>query len=751
MLAYSALIWINRRRRECRRATTPARRGSAGWRKIDHEIRLPARRIPLAIVAGRGDHLSTLRRESVAEEACMADKPSGPRCAALVGPYLSGKTTLLEALLFASGTISRRGNQKEGNTVGDHAAEARDRQMSTEINVARGVFLDDPWTFLDCPGSVELAWEAQNALLASDVAIVVCEPEIERALTLAPLFKFLDDNEIPHMVFINKMDTASARVSEVLAALQGVSQRPLVLRQVPVPGAENAPQGYVDLVSERAYKYKPGQASDLIKLPDEMLDEEKSIRAGLVEKLADFDDKLLEQLLEDVQPSKQEIYGHLTQNLRRDLIVPVLLGAAQLDHGVRRLLKALRHETPECGSAATRLKLDPKSSDTVATVIKTYHPPSTGKLSLVRVWSGQVAEGMTLHDGTGAAARVAGVLRLVGSQATKIASAGAGEVVALARLDGVATGAALSSGTAPKFAPPPLPAAVYGLAIAADKRTDDVKLTAAIARLIEEDPTLSLEHNAELQEMILWGQGDIHLQIAMDRLKTKYNLPVTGRRPLLPYKETIKAGTALHARFKRQSGGHGQFADIQIEVKPLPRGTGHVFKDAVVGGAIPRNYIPAVEEGVTEYLKRGPLGFPVVDVAVTLVSGQFHAVDSSDQAFKTVARQAMTEAMPKCDPVLLEPIHHVEISVPNAFTSRVQRIISGRRGQILGFDAKPGWPGWDSVAANLPMSELHDLIVELRSVTLGVGTYVTRFDHLQELSGKLAEKALQTRAGEAAQ
>jgi elongation factor G len=432
--------------------------------------------------------------------------------------------------------------------------------------------------------------------------------------------------------------------------------------------------------------------------------------------------------------------------LRRDLIVPVFLGAALLDHGVRRLLKALRHETPDVAVTAARLKFDPKKTDTVAQVIKTYHPPNAGKLSLVRVWSGQINEGMSLNG-----VRVAGVLRLLGAQATKTASAVPGDVVALARLEGIATGTVLSSGTPPALPRLPLPVPVYGLAIAAEKRTDDVKLSGAITRLIEEDPTLSVEHNAELQEIVLWGQGDIHLQIALERLKQRFGLAVTARRPQVPYKESIKAATGLHSRFKRQSGGHGQFADIQIEVKPLPRGTGHLFKDAVVGGAIPRNYIPAVEEGVAEYLKHGPLGFPVVDVSVTLVTGQFHDVDSSDQAFKTVARQAMTEAMPKCNPILLEPINHVEISVPNTFTSRVQRIISGRRGQILGFDAKPGWAGWDSVAANMPAAELHDLIVELRSVTLGVGTYVTRFDHLQELTGKLAEKVLQSRAGEAAQ
>jgi elongation factor G len=675
----------------------------------------------------------------------MTDRPAGPRTAALVGPYLSGKTALLEALLFASGTTNRRGSAKEGNTVGDHSAEARARQMTTELNVAAAKYLGDSWTFLDCPGSVELCWEAQGALLAADVAVVVAEPETERVLTMSPLFKFLDDRQIPHMVFINKMDTATSRVSEVLAALQSVSQKPLVLRQVPLPDAEGKATGYVDLVSERAYRYKPGQASDLIKLPDEALDEERTTRAGLVEKLADFDDKLLEQLLEDVQPSKEEIYRHLTQDLRRDLIVPVFLGSALMDHGVRRLLKALRHETPAVAETAARLGL-PGTRDTVVQVIKTYHAPHSGKLSLARVWSGQVTDGMTLGG-----VRVAGVLRLTGAQQEKLGSAAAGEVVALARMEGVATGAVLSSGEPPKLPWPAVPKPVYGLAIAAEKRADDVKLTGAVAKLIEEDPTLRLEQNPELQEMILWGQGDIHLQIAIDRLRNKYNLQVVPHKPRVPYKETIRKATAQHSRFKRQSGGHGQFADIQIEVKPLPRGSGHSFIDSVVGGAIPRNYIPAVEEGVMEYLKHGPLGFPVVDVSVNLITGQFHAVDSSDQAFKTAARQGMTEAMPKCEPVLLEPIHFVEISVPNAFTSRVQRLISGRRGQILGYDAKTGWDGWDVVTANLPQSELHDLIVELRSVTLGVGTYTDRFDHLQELTGKLAERAMAGRGEQAAQ
>src|SRR5690349_22873155 len=252
-------------------------------------------------------------------EAPMANTTEAPRCAALIGPYLSGKTTLLEALLHASGSTSRRGSVRDGNAVGDHSPEARARQMSTELNVAGASFLGDRWTILVCPGSVELLHEAQGALLVSDVAVVVVEPEVERALTISALLRFLSRHKIPHMIFINKLDTASARVRDVLAALQSHSDQPLVLRQVPLRTTESI-DGYVDLVSERAYHYRPGQASDLIPLPDGFWDREAETRTQLVEKLADFDDKLLEQLLEDVQPSKEEIYKHLTQDFQKNLI-----------------------------------------------------------------------------------------------------------------------------------------------------------------------------------------------------------------------------------------------------------------------------------------------------------------------------------------------------------------------------------------------------------------------------------------------
>jgi elongation factor G len=675
-----------------------------------------------------------------------ANTTTAPRCAALIGPYLSGKTTLLEALLHASGGTSRRGSVRDGNSVGDHSTEARARQMSTELNVANATFLGDSWTILDCPGSVELLYEAQAALLASDVAVVVVEPEVERALTISALLRFLDRHKIPHMIFINKMDTANARVRDLLAALQSVSQRPLVLRQVPLRGPDSEITGYVDLVSERAYSYRPGQPSDLIPLPDNFWDQERATRTGLIEKLADFDDELLEQLLEEVEPPKEEIYRHLTRTLKGAQVVPVFLGSGLADWGVRRLWKALRHEGPAPQETAERLGIAAEG-EPLAQVFKTYHLPHTGKLSLTRVWRGTISEGMVLNG-----SRVAGILRLVGAQQEKVPSARAGEVVGLTRMEEIATGAVLTpSGKAEPLPLPERPQPVFGLAITSERRQDDVKLTGAIGKLIEEDPTLELEQNADTQEMVLWGQGDIHLQIAIDRLRNRHNLAVNGRRAAVPYKETIRRGGQQHSRFRRQSGGHGQFADVTVEVKPLPRGSGFSFTDSVVGGAIPRNYIPAVEEGVVEALRRGPIGFPVIDVTANLITGQFHTVDSSDQAFHTAGRQAIQEVLPKCDPILLEPIDSVEISVPNAFTARVQRLVSGRRGQILGYDAKPDWPGWDVVNAHLPQSELHDLIVELRSLTMGVGSFAHRFDHMQELQGRPAEKVLASRTADAAQ
>jgi elongation factor G len=583
----------------------------------------------------------------------------------------------------------------------------------------------------------------RNAVLASDVAIVVAEPQTEKALTLAPIFKFLDDNKIPHILFVNKMDNSGLRVRDVMEALQSVSSRPLVLRQVPIrEEGKNGDMiaGYVDLVSERAYRYHPGQPSDLVKLPEDMLPREQEAREQMLEHLADFDDQLLEQLLSDAVPSKEAIYQQLSKDLAQDLIVPILMGSAEQDFGVRRLLKLLRHEIP--GPEATRDRLGLGEEATAAVVFKTYHQPHSGKVALARVLCGQVADGQTLSD-----QRIGALLRPKGNGFDKIAKAVAGEVVGLGRMDALKTGDVLTaSGKTPsgfKWPEPLVP--LYALAVDAENRNDEVKLTAALAKLSEEDPSLRFGHNADTHELLLQGQGDIHLQIALERLRLRFNLPVKGRRPQVSYKETIRAKVQQHARFKRQSGGHGQFGDVHVEVWPQERGQGFEFHDRVVGGSVPRQFIGSVEEGVREYLVRGPLGFPVVDVAVALYDGQYHSVDSSDQAFKTAARMAMQEAMPKCHPILLEPIFSVDISAPANLTSRVHSLVTGRRGQILQIANKPDWDGWEVVECLMPQSELQDLVIELRSLTYGVGNFAYRFDHLQELTGRLADKVIEQR------
>lgn len=676
-----------------------------------------------------------------------------PRCVALVGPYLSGKTSLMESLLHVCGAIHRKGTIKDKTTVGDSAPQARARQMSIEITAAHGTFMDDPWVFLDCPGSIEFAQETHGALMVADAAVVVVDPIADRVLTLSPLLKFLDEHEIPHVLFINKMDTTTERVRDVLAALQSVSSRKLVLRHVPIretakDGSETV-TGYVDLVSERAYHYRPGKPSDLIPIPEAMAGREKEARGALLETLADHNDKLLEQLLEDAIPGAKEIYQDLARDMAQDLIVPLVIGAAEKDFGVRRLLKLLRHEVPDHLATLARNGVDlSEAMGPVAQVFKTHHVAHSGKLSLARIWRGGLKDGMTM-TGPHGSERISGLFRLQGALTAKLDHAPAGDVVALGRMEAVRSGDALwSEGAKPASLPwiePLVP--VYELAIEAENRSDEVKLIGAIAKLIEEDPSLMLEQHGDTHQMVLRGQGEMHLLIALERLANKFNLKVRHAPVAVPYKETIRGRITQHGRYKRQTGGHGQFGDVTLEISPLPRGSGFTFIDKIVGGVIPRQFIPAVEAGVREYLHKGPRGYPVVDVAVALIDGGYHTVDSSEMSFKQAARLAMSEGMVQCDPVLLEPIDQVRISVPNAFTSRVQRLISGRRGQILGYDVKPGWTGWDEVVCNMPAAETLDMIIELRSLTLGVGSFEHRFDHLQEVAGKQAERVVQERQG----
>jgi elongation factor G len=658
---------------------------------------------------------------------------------ALVGPYGSGKTTLLESILAITGAIPRKGSIAAKSTVGDASPEARSRQMSVEVNAATTQFMDESFTFLDCPGSIEFLSEALNVLPGIDAAVVVCEPEPTKIQMLQPYLKRLSDLGIPHFLFVNKIDKASGSVRDLLGLLQAVSDKPLLMRQLPIVEG-GAVKGFVDLALERAFQYAPHGQSKLVEL-GALADEEKQARFAMLEKLADYDEHLMEELLSDQEPPREEVCADLSKELADGLIVPVLLGSAEGDNGIRRLLKALRHEVPDVANAVARLGIG-SSGDAVVQVLKTYHG-AHGKLSLVRVLSGVLKDGGMLHGRHGDA-RIGGMFALKGNTQSKLAEAKAGDTVALGRLEGVLTGDTLSSSPnakLPKAGIEELPA-VYDLAIETTDRKDEVKLTTAIHKLQEEDPSLHFRQDAALQQMALAGQGEIHLKVAVEKLASKYGLRITTHPPRVPYRETIKKTAKQHGRHKRQSGGHGQFGDVHIEIKPLPRGSGFVFEDQIRGGVVPRNFIPSVEKGVADYLKHGPLGFPVVDVGVALVDGSYHSVDSSDAAFQTAARIAMSEGMPNCAPVLLEPIMRVKIHVPNDATSRANQIVSGRRGQLMGYDARNGWKGWDTVEAQMPMSELQNLIIDLRSLTQGVGTFEMAFDHLAELNGKLADQVV---------
>jgi elongation factor G len=634
--------------------------------------------------------------------------PRGPRCIALVGPFQSGKTTLLEAILARTGAIPRAGSVDAGTSFGDASPEARHHKMSVGLTAATTSFMGDSYTFIDCPGSVEFAHDMRAAIPAVDAAVVVCEADEKKLPQLQIILRELEDIGIPRFLFLNKIDRANKRIRETLATLQPASRVPLVLRQIPIWKGELI-EGFVDLALERAFVYREHKASEVVALEGGDLDREKEARFSMLEKLADHDDALMEQLL--------------ARELREGLICPVLLGSATRENGVLRLMKALRHEAPDVTATAKRLGA-PATKDALAYVFKTMHLQHGGKLSLARLLAGHLDDGATLQASSGGTGRVSGILAVNGGHDTKRAAISSGKTApaALATVEPV----------------PP----VLSISIAAADRKDDVKLGQALLRLNEEDPSLTMIQNQRTHDIVLWGQGEMHLRVAQERLRDRFGVNVKSHPPAIGYQETIRKSITQRGRHKKQSGGHGQFGDVVLEIKPLPRGEGFKFDEKVVGGAVPRNYIGAVEEGVVDGLTRGPLGFPVIDVQVTLTDGSYHSVDSSDLAFRTAARIGVSEGLPQCQPVLLEPIHIVEIVCPTDATAKINAILSARRGQILGFDTREGWSGWDCVRAMMPEAEIGELIVELRSATAGAGGFTRQFDRMAEVTGRAADQII---------
>ncbi|RVA13537.1 elongation factor G [Mesorhizobium sp. M7A.F.Ca.US.002.01.1.1] len=669
---------------------------------------------------------------------------TGPKCIAIVGPFASGKTTLLEAILARTGSIPRQNPVSSGNTVSDHSPEARAHAMSVEATIATTEFMGEQITFVDCPGSIEFSFEAEPVLAACDLAVVVAEADEKKIPALQLIMRKLDDLGVPRILFLNKVDKAITGVRDTLKMLQPASAVPLLLRQIPLR-KDGVVIGSIDLALERAYIYREYAESEVAQIPGDEKARELEARFSMLETLADHDDQLMEQLLEEIEPPKDAIFDDLAPDLRDGAVTPLLIGTAEKGNGVLRLLKAIRHDAPDIEATRKRLGA-PDGAATLVQVMKTIHTSHGGKLSVSRILSGQVVDGSELWLPGGDTAKVSGIYRMLGKDQSKLSSAKAGDTVALGKLDEVKTGQTLSSakgGIKPlvQFEPPQ---PVFAFALRPKERKDEVKMSAAIQRLAEEDPSLSLRHNQDSAETVLSGHGEMHLRVVRERLEGKNQIPVEGHPPAVPYRETIRKSAQQRGRHKKQSGGHGQFGDVVIEIKPLPRGSGFQFTDTITGGVVPKTYIQSVETGVRDYLKSGPLGFPVVDVAVNLSDGSYHAVDSSDMAFQMAARLAMKEGMAACLPVLLEPVMKVEIVTPSDATSKIIALIPQRRGQILGYDARPGWPGWDVVEATMPQAEIGDLIIELRSATAGVASYRAVFDHMAELTGRLADEAMNT-------
>ena len=674
----------------------------------------------------------------------MAGESKGTRVIALVGPAGAGKTSLAEAMLFAAGATDRLGSTANGSSIGDSSPESRNRGGSTELNLYHFEYLGDRFAILDCPGSIGFAADGSRALAIADAAIVVVDPDPARAALAAPALRALDELGIPHLIFANRIDQAHGRIRDLLSALQPMSVSPLIARQVPIREGDKI-TGFVDLALERAFHYEPGKESTRIDIPGDMAEAEKKARTQMLEQLADHDDELLEQLLMDEAPTAEKVFQDLARETGDNLGVSVLFGSAQSSWGVRRLLKALRHEVPGPDVAAHRLSV----GSAALYVFKIVHG-AIGRLAMSRVLGGTIREGGDIKTRSGDHVRLGALFSVQGEKTQKLAEARDGDVVAVAKVEGVKAGEWLASGAMPPEVEVEYPARNCAMAIEPSDRKDDVKLSGALQRLLEEDSALMLEHDDANHEMRLRGVNDEHLNTVMARLKRRFGVEVTNHPPTIGYRESIRKPVTQKGRHKKQSGGHGQFGDVIIEVRPLSRGEGFHFDEKIHGGAIPKQYIPAVEDGVKEAMNKGPLGFPVVDCAVTLIDGSYHSVDSSELAFRLAGRLAMQEALNAANPHLLEPMHKVTVVCPSNATSRITSAVAGRRGQMLGMAPRDGWTGWDRVDALLPEAELSGLEAELRSQSQGLATYEAEFDHLAELNGPLADKVIQQRVPEPA-
>lgn len=623
----------------------------------------------------------------------------------VLGPSQSGKTTLVEALTRL---------EEQRPTILDVGGSARVTCFS---------FMEDDWTAIDIAGGAENLAPAGPALAASDAAVLCVGAETGAAVLAAPYFRLIEEAGIPCFLFVNRVDAATDRISEIVSALQVYCRHGIILRQVPMR-QDGQITGAVDLISERAWQYREGQSSSLIEIPEDLLTREQEARAELLEALADFDDTLLEQLIEDQQPLAGDVYGVASRVLQQHDLVPALLGSAEHHNGMLRLMKSLRHEAPDYKVARERLSVDgqPAAVGCVADHVK-----HLGKTVVIRAFSDGVANGSPL------AGHPVGSITAIDAK-TPLQSLAPGAIGLTVKTDHLNIGYLYEQNAAsplPEWALPHPPS--YRRIVKPTHDRDETRLSTALERLSEIDPGLTVEQDSQSGHPVIGVQGSQHFRRALAKLNDAFGVEVEEGSVPTAFRETIRRKTACHHRHRKQSGGAGQFADVQIEVRPLARGGGFSFEDKIKGGAIPRNFIPAVQAGITEALAEGPGGYPVVDLSVTLLDGKHHSVDSSDHAFRTAGKNAMKEALAEARTIMLQPIAQVLIHVPSVFAGGLVPTVSGMKGQVLGFEGHPTAAGWDVFRAQMPMSAIDDLLNALGSAARGTAWVTAEFDHYEEI------------------
>jgi elongation factor G len=656
------------------------------------------------------------------------------RNVAIVGPHHAGKTTLVEALLAHCGAIPRRGSVRDGTTVTDCEPEAIDHLQSVCCGFAHTTCGPVDMNLVDTPGFVDFFEETKTVLTAVDAAVIVIDAEPDRVAQTAGIVEHLEMRKTPHLFFVNKLDRPGANFDATLAALREAYGPHVVAMQLPL-GAGPTFEGYVDLAHPHAY----GADGKETAIPEGMRAQADAQRTILLEALADFDDTLMEELLDGKDPSDEEIDRDLCEDCSHDQIIPVLVGSAEKAIGVSALVDAVAKLFPS-PETEPRKDVDGRpveaklTGPVVAQVCKTIVHPQQGKISVVRVFTGTLTQQSPIVNASrgNAPVRLSGMARLFGKKQEPVQMAGPGAIVALARLDNVATGDTLASPNAGVLMPTvPLAEPLFAVAIAPAQRLDEAKLSQALGRLIDEDPALRVARAEFTNELQLLGSGETHVSTATERLARKFNVDVKTHPPSIAYRETIQGNIEIHSRYKHQTGGHGQFADVKLRFETRERGSGVTFSEKIVGGVVPKQFFPAVEKGVREALSSGgPHGFPVTDLHVTLFDGAFHDVDSSEASFKTASGMGVRDALQKLGTVVLEPLMRVETTVPSPYLSNAVSQLTAKRGQILGFEGADK-PGWDRIVALVPQAELGRYATELRTATSGLGTYTAKHERFE--------------------